>query len=46
MTNLIIALGWIALVTLVLAPIVYCVYTFAPKVVDFVKSFIKWHFHD
>ena len=44
--NAIISLVIIALIVLVLVPTVYALYIFAPKVIDFVKSFIKWHFHD
>lgn len=40
--DLIIAFGYIALVVLVLGTLVY----FAPVIADFIKSFIKWHFHD
>jgi len=42
MTNLIISLAWITLVTLVLGTLVYI----APKIADFIKAFIRWHFHD
>jgi hypothetical protein len=46
MTNLIITFGYIALVTLVLGTLVYALYTFAPRIANFIKAFIKWHFHD
>ena len=44
--NAIISLVIIALVVLVLVPTMYALYTLVPKVIDFVKSFIKWHLHD
>lgn len=44
--NAIISLTIIALIVLVLVPTMYALYTLVPKVIDFVKSFIKWHFHD
>lgn len=44
--NAIISLVIIALIVLVLVPTMYALYTLAPKVIDLVKSFIKWHFHN
>ena len=44
--NAIISLVIIALIVLVLVPTMYALYTLVPKVIDFVKSFVKWHFHD
>lgn len=40
--NAIITVTIVALIALVCIPVAYI----APKAIDFVKSFIKWHFHD
>lgn len=39
--DLIITLGYIALVTLVVGTLAYL----APKALNFVKSFVKWNLH-
>ena len=46
MIDLIITLGWFALITLAVGVLAYALYTFTPMIVDFVKAFIKLHSHD
>lgn len=46
MIDTIIALGWLALIMLVLGVLAYAILALAPKVVAFVKAFIKWHSYD
>ena len=42
--DLILILAWFVLVFGVGGVLVYALITIAPKVVDFVKSFIRWNF--
>ena len=42
----IVTFAYIALVAFVFGILAYCVCTFVPKAIDFVKSFIRWHSHD
>lgn len=44
--DLILTLAWFVLAFGVGSVLVYALIKFAPKAIDFVKSFIKWHSND